>query len=141
MTSQRLIRLEVRRRELLRAVLAIRRHSRKRPGKDAILRFADGQFQITLDGLTLTIPATGRWPRPVRVTTDFLHTVALLPPQEDPVGIRITGGFIEIGTTSMPYMRPRRIHKAPGSPDIGNGVACYQGNGLFADANYRVFSL
>lgn len=97
--------LAVQRTDLMKALSAIRRHSRRAHNTDIVLSFRKTALSITLDTLTLHMPANGSWPARVRIPGSFLHTVALFPPEDDPVNILIRDGFIQIGSTSMKYLK------------------------------------
>lgn len=97
--------LAVQRTDLMKALSAIRRHCRRASGTEAVVSFRAAVLSITLGTLALHLPANGRWPVQVRIPGSFFHTVALFPPKEDPVTILMRDGFIQIGSTSMKYLK------------------------------------
>lgn len=104
-TAGQTARLCVRRKEFIKALLAVRRQCRRQPEATITLDYRNTMLHMTLGDLTISVSAHGDWPVPVLVSPTFIHTVALLPPAEDPVAIRIDGRFIQIGSTAMEYQR------------------------------------
>lgn len=67
---------------------------------DAILSFSNGELEIELGGIAVTVDAGGDWRGECRVAGAWILGLQAAPPTADPVVLRVEAGRLHIGSTS-----------------------------------------
>ena len=79
----------------------LRRLCKPKKGEEAVLSFDGACLHIECAGMTVTPAAQGEWPAQVRMSSEFLLTLAKIPPSGDPVSFSVSEGHLSIGSTSI----------------------------------------
>ena len=63
------------------------------------LRLSGQCLLVSIVGVTHELPASGRWPRAVRVGLAAMQRLVKIPPTQNPLLLRVQGAKLHIGTT------------------------------------------
>jgi len=95
-------RLEVDATEFRAVLKRLKRFARGMRDKSVRLSYTGGNLALAAPGITITIPAEGRWPKTVRVTAKLLiMLIKVPPPGDDPVVLSFDGERLSIADCSM----------------------------------------
>lgn len=105
--------LEVDAAEFRARLKGLKRFRKGMRDKSVVVSYEAGNLSLATPGVTVTLPAEGRWPRPVRAPAQLLTVLIQVPPPGDePVVIAFDGERLRIADCSMrastdKYSRPR----------------------------------
>ena len=93
--------LTVPRADLEQAFRLVRKLCKPKRGEEAVLSFDGACLHIECAGMTVAPAAKGEWPAQVRIPSEFLLTIAKIPPSGDPIQFSVSKGRLNVGSTSI----------------------------------------
>lgn len=101
MTNPVQAQLAVDRAEFIDGLSLLSWQAKRARADQAIVCFEQGCIVIRIGGSAVSAHATGNWPGEARISAAFLGMVRRIPPEKDPVPIRVEGERLFIGATSI----------------------------------------
>lgn len=111
--------LQVNRKELVAALRAMARSTKKLKEAEAIFSIEGGYLTIALAGDSWQIPAEGAWPSEVRILGEFVERLAKRVPPGEPLTLSVKGNRLSLSRFSIPCeIGARAVPVSTAVPDL-----------------------
>jgi hypothetical protein len=97
--------VSVSRKDFEKACALFRKHCKPSPAARATFHFDGEHLDIDVAGIGHALPAEGVWTGIVETSAQFMVGIAKVPPNGDPIEVRVEGDRLHIGSCSITCVR------------------------------------